>query len=241
MIRIRGSGREPGTKRPALVDAFFQNLALLVFLVIHQLAGILRGIELTLHGVDTDTSKQTIKSKDGAYVRKEFFGKHPEAAAMVANMSDDEIWHLNRGGHDPQKVHAAYDAAMRHTGQPTIILAKTIKGYGMGSAGEGQNTAHQQKKLDLEALKEMRDRFNIPVSDKDIEEVPYYKPAADSVELEYMMERRQALGGSLPQRRKKAATLPIPSLQTFKRSLMAPGARSIHNYGFCANSYGAAA
>jgi pyruvate dehydrogenase E1 component len=172
-----------------------------------------------------DGEYQTIKSKDGAYVRKEFFGKHPEAAAMVANMSDDEIWHLNRGGHDPLKVHAAYDAAMRHTGQPTIILAKTVKGYGMGSAGEGQNTAHQQKKLDLEALKEMRDRFNIPVSDKDIEDVPYYKPAADSVELEYMLERRHALGGSLPQRRKKAAPLPIPTLQTFQTQLDGTGER----------------
>ncbi len=172
-----------------------------------------------------DGEYQTIKSKDGAYVRKEFFGKHPEAAAMVANMSDDEIWHLNRGGHDPLKVYAAYDAAMRHTGQPTIILAKTVKGYGMGSAGEGLNTAHQQKKLDLDALKEMRDRFNIPVSDKDIEDVPYYKPAADSVELEYMMERRHALGGSLPQRRKKAAALPIPSLETFQTQLDGTGER----------------
>ena len=172
-----------------------------------------------------DGEYQTIKSKDGAYVRQEFFGKHPDAAAMVADMSDDEIWHLNRGGHDPIKVHAAYDAAMRHTGQPTIILAKTIKGYGMGSAGEGQNTAHQQKKLDLESLKEMRDRFNIPVSDKDIDDVPYYKPAADSVELEYLMDRRRALGGSLPQRRKKAAALPVPALETFKNQLDGTGER----------------
>jgi pyruvate dehydrogenase E1 component len=172
-----------------------------------------------------DGEYQTIKSKDGAYVRENFFGKHPEAAAMVANMSDDEIWHLNRGGHDPIKVHAAYDAAMRHKGQPTIILAKTVKGYGMGSAGEGQNTAHQQKKLDLEALKEMRDRFNIPVSDKDIEKVPYYKPAADSIELEYLMEQRRALGGSLPQRRKKAAKLPIPSIDAFKTQLDGTGER----------------
>jgi pyruvate dehydrogenase E1 component len=172
-----------------------------------------------------DGEYQTIKSKDGAYVRENFFGKHPEAAAMVANMSDDEIWHLNRGGHDPIKVHAAYDAAMRHKGQPTIILAKTVKGYGMGSAGEGQNTAHQQKKLDLEALKEMRDRFNIPVSDKDIEEVPYYKPAADSIELEYLMERRRALGGSLPQRRRKAPKLPIPTIDAFKTQLDGTGER----------------
>jgi pyruvate dehydrogenase E1 component len=172
-----------------------------------------------------DGEYQTIKSKDGAYVRKEFFGKHPEVEAMVANMSDDDIWHLKRGGHDPLKVHAAYDAAMRHTGQPTIILAKTVKGYGMGAAGEGQNTAHQQKKLDLDALKKMRDRFNIPVSDKDLEQVPYYKPAADSVELEYLMERRRALGGSLPQRRRKAAALQVPGLEAFKTQLEGTGER----------------
>ncbi len=172
-----------------------------------------------------DGEYQTIKSKDGAYVRKEFFGKHPEALALVANMSDQEIWYLNRGGHDPLKVHAAYDAAMKHTGRPTIILAKTVKGYGMGSAGEGQNTAHQQKKLDLSALMVMRDRFNIPVSDKDIENVPYYKPAADSIELEYLMERRRALGGSLPQRRRLAAPLPVPALEAFKTQLEGTGER----------------
>ena len=172
-----------------------------------------------------DGEFQNYKSKDGAYVRNEFFGKHPETAAMVANMSDDEIWHLNRGGHDPIKVYSAYDAAMRHTGTPTIILAKTVKGYGMGEAGEGQNTAHQQKKLDLEALKQMRDRFNIPVSDKDIENVPYYKPAPDSAEIEYLQERRQSLGGYLPQRRTKAAKLPIPGLEIFKTQLDGTGER----------------
>jgi len=172
-----------------------------------------------------DGEYQNYKSKDGAYVRSEFFGKHPEAAAMVADMSDEQIWGLNRGGHDPLKVYAAYDAAMRHTGQPTIILAKTVKGYGMGEAGEGQNTAHQQKKLDLEALKQMRDRFNIPVSDKDIEDVPYYKPDLDSAELEYLLERRQSLGGFLPQRRKKAGKLPIPGLEIFKTQLDGTGER----------------
>jgi len=172
-----------------------------------------------------DGEYQTIKSKDGAYVRKEFFGKHPEALELVANMSDEEIWHLTRGGHDPIKVHAAYDAAMRHKGQPTVILAKTVKGFGMGSAGEGQNTAHQQKKLDVNALKEMRDRFNIPVSDKDIENVPYYKPADDSIEIEYLKERRALLGGSLPQRRRKAAALPVPALETFKTQLEGTGER----------------
>jgi pyruvate dehydrogenase E1 component len=172
-----------------------------------------------------DGEYQNYKSKDGAYVRNEFFGKHPETAEMAASMSDEEIWHLNRGGHDPLKVYAAYDAARRHTGQPTIILAKTIKGYGMGEAGEGQNTAHQQKKLDVEALKQMRDRFNIPVSDKEIDEVPYYKPDADSAELEYLQERRHALGGYLPQRRKKAATLPVPALEVFKTQLDGTGER----------------
>ena len=172
-----------------------------------------------------DGEYQTYKSKDGAYVRDKFFGKSPETAALVADLSDDEIWHLNRGGHDPLKVYAAYDAATKHTGQPTIILAKTIKGYGMGSAGEGQMTAHQQKKLDLDALKEMRDRFNIPVSDKEIEDIPYYKPPADSLEQEYLMERRRALGGFLPQRRRKAAALPVPPLETFKTQLDGTGER----------------
>ncbi len=172
-----------------------------------------------------DGEFQTYKSKDGAYVREKFFGKHEETAAMVANMSDDEIWYLNRGGHDPLKVYAAYDAAVKHTGRPTIILAKTVKGYGMGQAGEGQNTAHQQKKLDLEALKAMRDRFNIPVSDKDIDDVPYYKPDADSTELEYLQERRQALGGYLPQRRREAAKLQVPGLEIFKNQLDGTGER----------------
>ncbi|NIP90594.1 MAG: pyruvate dehydrogenase (acetyl-transferring), homodimeric type, partial [Gammaproteobacteria bacterium] len=172
-----------------------------------------------------DGEFQTYKSKDGAFVREKFFGKHPDTAAMVANMSDEEIWHLNRGGHDPVKVYAAYDAAMKHKGQPTIILAKTIKGYGMGSAGEGQNTAHQQKKMDFEALKEMRDRFNIPVSDKDIENVPYYKPDPDSAELEYLQERRKSLGGYLPQRRKKAAKLEVPGVEIFQTQLDGTGER----------------
>jgi pyruvate dehydrogenase E1 component len=158
-------------------------------------------------------------------VRKEFFGKHPETAEMVANMSDDEIWRLDRGGHDALKVNAAYDAAMRHTGQPTIILAKTVKGFGMGDAGEGQNTAHQQKKLDIEAVRKMRDRFNIPVTDKDLADVPYYKPAPDSEELEYLQERRRSLGGYLPKRRMKAAALPIPGLEIFQTQIEGTGER----------------
>ncbi|HSG58281.1 MAG TPA: pyruvate dehydrogenase (acetyl-transferring), homodimeric type [Woeseiaceae bacterium] len=174
-----------------------------------------------------DGEYQNYKSKDGAYVREQFFSKHPETAAMVANMSDEDVWRLNRGGHDPIKMYAAYDAAVRHAGQPTIILAKTVKGYGMGGAGEGQMTAHQQKKLDLESLKQMRDRFNIPFSDKEVEDVPYYKPPADSTELEYLHERRQALGGHLPQRRTRAPKLPIPGLEIFKNQLDGTGEREV--------------
>ena len=159
-----------------------------------------------------DGEYQAYKANDGAYVREKFFGKHPETAAMVANMSDDEVWRLNRGGHDPLKVYAAYDAATRHKDEPTIILAKTVKGYGMGAAGEGQNTAHQQKKMDMDAIREFRDRFNIPVSDKDLDDVPFYKPADNSEEIEYLQERRRSLGGYLPKRRTKSKALPVPPL-----------------------------
>jgi pyruvate dehydrogenase E1 component len=173
-----------------------------------------------------DGEYQKIKSMDGKYVRDTFFGKYPETAEMVANMSDDEIWRLNRGGHDPMKVYAAYDAATKHTGGPTIILAKTIKGFGMGKAGEGQNIAHQQKKMDLEQIKAFRDRFNIPVRDEQIgDTVPYCKPDPDSAEFEYMMERRQSLGGFLPRRRAKSKSLPVPPLETFRTQLEGTGER----------------
>ena len=172
-----------------------------------------------------DGEYQNYKSKGGDYVRENFFGKFPETREMVANMSDDEVWRLNRGGHDPLKVYAAYHNAVRHKGQPTIILAKTVKGYGMGAAGEGQNTAHQQKKLDISALKEFRDRFNIPVSDRNIEDVPYCKPDPGSAELEYLHERRQALGGYLPQRKHKPAPLAVPPLEIFKTQLEGTGER----------------
>ncbi len=144
---------------------------------------------------------------------------------MVANMSDEEIWRLNRGGHDPRKVYAAYCNAVQHTGQPTIILAKTVKGFGLGAAGEGMNVAHQAKKLDIDALKEFRDRFNIPVSDKNIDEVPYCKPAPDSAETEYLQERRRSLGGYLPTRRQTAAPLQVPGLEIFKTQLEGTGNR----------------
>ncbi len=162
-----------------------------------------------------DGEYQTFKSKDGAYVRKHFFGKYPELLEMVANMSDDDIWRLNRGGHDPHKVYAAYAAAVKHQGQPTVILAKTIKGYGMGEAGEGQNITHQQKKMGTFSIKAFRDRFNIPIPDDQVEHVPLYKPAEDGPEMLYLRERVQAMGGSLPQRRRKAEPLDVPELSAF--------------------------
>ncbi len=172
-----------------------------------------------------DGEYQNFKSKGGAYVREHFFGRYQETAEMVANMSDDEIWRLNRGGHDPLKVYAAYDAAVNHKGQPTVILAKTVKGFGMGAAGEGQNIAHQQKKLDVDALKAFRDRFNIPVSDEEIDKVPYCKPGPDSAELEYLKERRHKLGGYLPTRRTRAEPLHVPPLELFKTQLEGTGDR----------------
>ncbi|MDJ0793277.1 MAG: pyruvate dehydrogenase (acetyl-transferring), homodimeric type [Woeseiaceae bacterium] len=173
-----------------------------------------------------DGEYQKIKSMNGKYVRDTFFAKYPETAELVANMSNDEIWRLNRGGHDPLKVYAAYDAASRHKGGPTIILAKTIKGYGMGSAGEGQNIAHQQKKMDIDEIKAFRDRFNIPIPDSELgDRVPYYKPEPDSAEYEYMMERRESLGGFLPSRRAKSTSLPAPPLEIFKTQLDGTGER----------------
>ena len=172
-----------------------------------------------------DGEYQNFKAKGGAYVREHFFGRYPETESMVANMSDDEIWRLNRGGHDTSKVYAAYDNAVNHKGQPSIILAKTVKGFGMGAAGEGQNVAHQQKKLDVEALKEFRDRFNIPVADKDIDGIPYCKPDANSLEMEYLHERRKKLGGYLPTRRTKSKSLKVPELEAFKTQLEGTGER----------------
>ncbi len=169
-----------------------------------------------------DGDYQTFKSKDGAYVREHFFNT-PELKAMVANWTDDDIWRLNRGGHDPHKVYAAYKAAVEHTGQPTVILAKTIKGYGMGESGEAQNITHQQKKMGTTSLKAFRDRFKLPVSDEQLEEMPYLKFAEDSPELKYMREHRQALGGYLPQRRRKVEPLPVPALSAFDTQLKATG------------------
>jgi pyruvate dehydrogenase E1 component len=184
-----------------------------------------RGLLRRLMMECVDGEYQNFKAKGGAYTREHFFGKYPELKEMVANMSDDDIWMLNRGGHDPLKVYNAYQAAMTHKGQPTVILAKTIKGYGMGKSGEGLNITHQQKKLDDDALKDFRDRFNIPVSDEDIGSVPYYRPADGSEELKYLQERRKALGGYLPQRRPKADSLNAPPLEAFASLLGASGER----------------
>lgn len=174
-----------------------------------------------------DGEYQAYKANDGAYTRKHFFGKYPELEAMVANMSDEDIWRLNRGGHDPHKVFAAYAEAVKHTGQPTVILAKTVKGYGMGEAGEGKNITHQQKKMGEASLKQFRDRFNIPISDEEIADTPFYKPAEDSEEYKYMKARRAELGGFLLSRRKEAAPLPVPDLPIFEPLLQGSGEREI--------------
>jgi len=159
-----------------------------------------------------DGEYQAYKARGGAYTREHFFGKYPELKAMVADMTDEDIWRLNRGGHDPHKVYAAYAAAAKHVGQPTVILAKTVKGYGMGEAGEGQNVTHQQKKMGEAALKAFRDRFNIPIPDDLIAEAPFFKPAEDSPEIRYLRERREALGGYLPVRVETAAPIEVPDL-----------------------------
>jgi pyruvate dehydrogenase E1 component len=174
-----------------------------------------------------DGEYQNFKAKGGAYTREHFFGKYPELKAMVANMSDEEIWRLNRGGHDPRKVYAAYAAAMTHKGQPTVILAKTVKGFGLGKGGEGQMVAHQQKKLSEEDLRAFRDRFNIPVSDEDIARLPFRKPDEDSEEARYLREKRASFGGYLPTRRKEAPPLAIPPLEAFQPVLEGTGEREI--------------
>ena len=174
-----------------------------------------------------DGEYQAFKAKGGAYTREYFFGKYPELEKMVSSLSDDDIWRLNRGGHDPHKVFAAYASAVKHTGQPTVILAKTVKGYGMGEAGEGQNITHQQKKMGEEALKAFRDRFDIPISDEDIADAPFYRPPDDSPEITYLRERRAALGGYLPQRRRSAPPLSVPPLSAFESQLRGTGEREI--------------
>ena len=191
--------------------------------------GILR--KLMMETVDGEY--QACKALGGAYTREHFFGKYPETAAMVANLSDDDIWRLNRGGHDPHKVYAAYHAAVHTEGMPTVILAKTVKGYGMGAAGESMNIAHQAKKMHGDAIRLFRDRFQIPIDDKqlegeELESVPYYHPGKDSPEVQYMLERRKQLGGFLPHRRAKASkSLAVPGLDAFEAITKGTGEREI--------------
>ncbi|CAA9508139.1 MAG: Pyruvate dehydrogenase E1 component, partial [uncultured Solirubrobacteraceae bacterium] len=163
-----------------------------------------------------DGDYQTYKSRDGAFVREHFFGTSPELAAMVEDWTDDEIWALNRGGHDPLKVGAAYAAAASHKGQPTVILAKTIKGYGMGESGEGQNITHQQKKMGEDALKAFRTRFDLQLTDEQVHEKAFVRPADDAPEMEYLHGRREELGGYLPARADRGGALKVPGLDAFK-------------------------
>jgi len=167
-----------------------------------------------------DGEYQNYKAKDGAFVRKHFFGKHPKLLELVSKMSDDDIWRLTRGGHDPHKIYAAFKQAQDNKTQPTVILAKSIKGYGFGKSGEARNTAHNTKKLDDDAIKAMRDRFQLPISDAELPDIPFFKPADDTPEMQYLHERRKALGGYLPQRRPQAdEKLPVPELSAFQAML----------------------
>ena len=186
-----------------------------------------KGILRKLMMETVDGEYQNCKAFGGAYTREHFFGKYPETREMVVNLSDDDIWRLNRGGHDPHKVYAAYHAAVNTKGMPTVILAKTVKGYGMGAAGESQNPTHQQKKLDNEAVRAFRDRFRIPIADDKVDDVPYYHPGKDSPEVQYMLERRKALGGFLPQRRAKSASIAVPDLSAFEQITKGTGDREI--------------
>ena len=171
-----------------------------------------------------DGDYQAYKANDGAFVREHFFNRYPETAALVAHMSDEEVWELRRGGHDARKVYAAFDAAHRHRGQPTVVLVKTVKGYGIGKAGEGKNTVHQLKKLSDADIRTFRDRFNIPVPDSELEKLPYYRPAADTPEMQYLHARRKALGGYVPSRRPRAdESMAAPPLEAF-RALLEPTA-----------------
>ena len=174
-----------------------------------------------------DGDYQSYKANDGAYVREHFFGQYPELKKRVEHLTDEEIWRLNRGGHDSQKVFAAYAEAVEHKGSPTVILAKTLKGYGMGAAGEGQNITHQQKKMSIEQLRAFRDRFSIPVSDEDITDLPFYKPDEDSPEIRYLRKQRDALGGYLPARSSTFESLPIPDLSAFSAVTKGLGEREI--------------
>ncbi|MEQ8955342.1 MAG: pyruvate dehydrogenase (acetyl-transferring), homodimeric type, partial [Gammaproteobacteria bacterium] len=174
-----------------------------------------------------DGEYQNYASRGGAYTREHFFGKNPELLKMVEHLSDEDIMALNRGGHDPYKVYAAYSQAVKTNGRPTVILAKTVKGYAFGAQAEAQNATHSVKKLDLEALKKFRDRFGIPIADNKLEEVPYFRPEADSLELKYMRKMRSSLGGDLPQRRSECEALKVPDLKALDSQLQSSGEREL--------------
>ena len=174
-----------------------------------------------------DGELQNYKSNGGAYTREHFFGKYPELLELVEDLTDDDIMYLNRGGHDPYKVYAAYSAAVEHAGQPTVILAMTVKGYGTSAAGEAQNITHSLKKLDIESLKKFRDRFAVPIGDDDINDVPYYRPADDSPEAHYLKRARDKLGGSIPVRQNDFDALPVPALEVFASQLKSSGDREV--------------
>jgi pyruvate dehydrogenase E1 component len=182
-------------------------------------------------GEVVDGQYQKYVVEDGSYIREDFFGKYAELHDLVENLSDEQLKKLNRGGHDPEKVYAAYNAAVNHKGAPSVILAKTIKGYGLGESGEGRNSTHQEKKRNAEELREFRSRFGIPISDDDVADTPFYRPADDTPEMEYLLERRQALGGSIPQRRTTATPLEIPALGQFKDFLAGSGDREFSTTG----------
>ncbi len=174
-----------------------------------------------------DGEYQNFRAHGGAYTREHFFNKHPEIAKLAEGLSDDDIMRLNRGGHDPYKLYAAYHEAVNHRGQPTVVLAKTVKGYGLGDAVEAENTTHSAKKLGMDSLKSFRDRFAIPLTDGQLEELPYYRPDPDAPEIIYLRRRREALGGFLPQRQTTAAPLPTPDLDFFQAVLKGSGERQI--------------
>jgi pyruvate dehydrogenase E1 component len=182
------------------------------------------GLLLRIMEEAVDGEYQNYKANDGAFVRKHFFGKHPKVLEMVSRMTDEDIWRLNRGGHDPHKIYAAYAAAVKHQGQPTVILAKTIKGYGLGKQGQAKNPTHQLKKVDTGTIREMRDRLRIPIPDEKLEELPFYIPPPNSPEMKYLHERRKSLGGYLPQRRRKVDKVPaVPGLSAFEQTLKGSG------------------
>jgi len=184
---------------------------------------LLRVMEETVDG-----EYQNYKANDGAYVRKHFFGKDPKLLEMVSRMTDEDIWRLNRGGHDPHKIYAAYAAAVKHKNQPTVILAKTIKGYGLGKQGQAKNPTHQLKKVDLATIREMRDHFNVPIPDDKLEALPFYKPKDDDPVMLYLQARRKALGGYLPQRRRRAESIPVvPPLTALDQQLKGSEGREI--------------